>query len=266
NMAVLAGIFHFDGRPIDDDGGALGAGLQAIAPDGVSVFAGAGVVMAHGACHVWAGEQPCRQPRQSGRLVVTWDGRLDNRDDLQFQLGDSLAGDTSDAAIALAAFERWGIDGLRSLVGEWSIAVWDVSRRTLHLARDYMGVRPLYYCVGARSVLWSTSLGEIADRSNRADALSEAFVAAFMTLRLSSEVTPYEGVRTVPAACCVSFSATGTETRQRFWQLDPGLVRFRDRRRYEDELRALWSEAVGTRLRANGTVWADLSGGLDSSS
>ena len=56
-MAVLAGIFHFDGRPIDDDGGALGAGLQAIAPDGVSVFAGAGVVMAHGACHVWAGEQ-----------------------------------------------------------------------------------------------------------------------------------------------------------------------------------------------------------------
>jgi asparagine synthase (glutamine-hydrolysing) len=64
----------------------------------------------------------------------------------------------------------------------------------------------------------------------------------------------------------VSFSSEGRHTLQQFWHLDPGTVRYRDKRQYEERLRALWSEAVGTRLRVEGTVWAELSGGLDSSS
>jgi asparagine synthase (glutamine-hydrolysing) len=198
--------------------------------------------------------------------VATWDGRLDNRDDLQLQLGGGLAADTSDAAIALRVFERWGIGGLRLLIGDWSLAVWDPLHRTLHLARDYMGVRPLYYCATDRSVIWSSSLGEIAERADRMDALSDEFVVRFLALRFSTEVTPYQGVRAVSAASCVSFSSEGRQTQQQFWNLDPGTVRYRDRRQYEERLRALWSEAVATRLRVEGTVWAELSGGLDSSS
>jgi asparagine synthase (glutamine-hydrolysing) len=86
-----------------------------------------------------------------------------------------------------------------------------------------------------------------------------------MTLRYSTDVTPYRGIRAVPTAHCVSVSAERTEAR-RFWSLQAGLVRYRDRRVYEEQMRALWREAVGTRLRAEGTVWAELSGGLDSSS
>jgi asparagine synthase (glutamine-hydrolysing) len=266
-MGVHAGIFFFDGRLANDACRTLTAGLQPIAPDGVSTYADAGIAMAHGAFHVWAGECLHRQPARSpAGLVALWDGRLDNRDDLLLRLGERPTTDMSDAELALATFERWGIDGLRSLIGEWSVAIWDACRRTLHLARDYIGARPLYYDVGSRSVLWSTSLGEIAGRSGRADVLSEAFVAGFMTLRLSSDVTPYEGIRAVPAACCVSFAPNGTGQRRQFWQLDPGVVRFRDKGLYEERLRALWSEAVGARLRADGTVWAELSGGLDSSS
>ena len=87
-MGVQAGAVFFDHRPTQEARLALIAGLDPIAPDGVSAFAHAGAVLAYGACHVWAGERTCRQPRQSpSGLVMTWDGRLDNRDDLCLTLG-----------------------------------------------------------------------------------------------------------------------------------------------------------------------------------
>jgi asparagine synthase (glutamine-hydrolysing) len=266
-MGAQAGVMFFNGRPVEHECRALIADLRPVAPDGVSAFAEHSVAMVYGAFHVWAGERSSQQPQRSpAGHVITWDGRLDNRDDLLLRLGGYLPRETSDAAIALCVFERWGTEGLRWLIGDWSAVIWDGHRRTLHLARDYMGVRPLYYYVDGQSVMWSTSLGELATRAGRADALDERFVALFMTLQFSTEVTPYEGIRAVPTATCVSFSAARTETRQRFWKLEPGTVRYRDKRRYEEGLLALWAEAVGTRLRADATVWAELSGGLDSSS
>ncbi len=214
-MGAHAGTFFFDGRPGRGACCALRSGLEPIAPDGVSVHAEDGVAMAHGAFHVWAGESAranshgSRQPDSSRR----W-------------MGDSTTVTISccnseirwpgmtpvTSGIALSVFERWGIEGLRFLIGDWSLSIWDPHQRTLHLARDYMGVRPLYYCATDQSVMWSSSLGEIAQRAGRVDALSDEFVAAFMTLRLSANVTPYVGVRAVPTATCVSFAEAGPES------------------------------------------------------
>ncbi len=266
-MGAQAGIVFFDRRPAGAAGRAVIAGLERMAPDGISSVTREGVVMAYGACHVWTGERTSRQPQQSASgLVMTWDGRLDNRDDLRQTLGQTTPNDLSDPALALAVFERWGVDGFRMLIGDWSLVIWDGRVRTLYLARDYMGVRPLYYhdCPG-QSVAWSSSLGDLALRAGRADELDERFVAQFMTLRHSTGVTPYTGIRAVPTAHAVSVSADRTEAR-RFWSLDSGAIRYRDRRAYEEQMRALWREAVGARLRTGGTVWAELSGGLDSSS
>src|SRR5262249_8514738 len=88
--------------------------------------------------------------------VVSWNGRLDNRSELLLQLSSSLHGDTSNAAIALAAYERWGISGFVKLIGDWSLVIHDHVDRAIVLASDYAGVRPLYYCVQAGRVLWSS--------------------------------------------------------------------------------------------------------------
>lgn len=252
-MSTQAGIFFFDGRPI--------------APNDVWSFAQPGLAMTQEVDDVWVGNgHPATPLHSHAGFAMTWDGRLDNRDDLLLRLGGDCPVDANDSTIALAVFERWGVHGLRSLVGDWSIAIWESDRRCLHLARDYMGARPLYYCVDARFVAWSSNLGELVQRCGRTDSLSDAFAASFMTLNLSPEATPYEGVRAVPTATCVSFSSDGIERRQRFWQLEAGLIRYADRRTYEEQLRYLWSDAVAARLRTAGAVWAELSGGLDSSS
>lgn len=224
-------------------------------------------ILRQGAEGVWQSPRQSPGPKRTASgLALTFDGRIDNAGDLRRRLGTLSDEAVDDRQIALAVFERWGMEGLRVIVGEWSAVIWDGPRRTLHLARDYMGARPLYYCFDARSVVWSSDLADVVTRTRRADSLSEQFAARFIGLRLSPEVTPYEDVHAVPPGVCVSISSSGRVTPHRFWTLDIGDIRYSDARAYEDHLVALWTDAVACRLRTAGTVWAELSGGLDSSS
>lgn len=198
-------------------------------------------------------------------MLALFDGRIDNREDLLIRVGGPAAAARSDADLALAIFERWGSAGLEWIVGEWALVVWDPAARTAHLARDYMGARPLYYCAAPEGIAWSSDLADLVARTGRADALSDRFAARYMGLTPRADATPYEGVLAVPPGVCVSVDATGAAQHRRFWSLALGEIRYRDPRDYEERLRELWRHAVLSRLTTN-TVWAELSGGLDSSS
>jgi len=237
-MSTQSGIFRFDGRAILTQG-VDGVWLRERRASGVS-----------------------RLPSGS---IATGDARIDNRDDLRLRLDLSRSCTEHDAGLALAAFERCGIEGLRAIVGDWSFVIWDDARRTVHLARDYMGARPLYYCVDSRYAAWSSDLAELVTRAGRRDDLSDRFAARFMSLSMLPDATPYEGVYAVPPGVCVSISSTGRVTRTRFWMLEIGDIRYPDPRTYEEQLRALWRDAVLARLGTDEIVWAELSGGLDSS-
>ena len=97
--------------------------------------------------------------------VLHWDGRLDNRNDLIPLLADLLRDDTSSPAIALAVYDRWGIDGLVHLIGDWSIVIQDETNRATILASDFAGVRPLYYAVQGGQVLWASRLQALVDET-----------------------------------------------------------------------------------------------------
>src|ERR1700686_3179461 len=90
------------------------------------------------------------RPADSGRAPlspagpISFDGRLDNRADLLLRLREALKHETSDAALALAAYRKWGADGFVHLIGDWSLAIWDEREAALILASDFAGVRPLY--------------------------------------------------------------------------------------------------------------------------
>lgn len=234
---------------------------------GIFTFDQPAATLTQGIGGAWIGEK--RSPglsRVPSGLAATFDGRIDNRDELLRRLGVAPPDCLDDAHVALAVFDRWGIDGLQSILGDWSFAVWDAARRVVHLARDYMGARPLFYCIDSRYIAWSSDLAGLVTRTGRAHALSDRFAAAFMSLRLSPDITPYRGVYAVPPGVCVSVSANGRVTSRQFWTLEAGEIRYPDPRLYEEQLYALWRDAVQSRLRTDGIVWAELSGGLDSSS
>src|SRR5262249_58212390 len=88
--------------------------------------------------------------------VLHWDGRLDNRDDLLLRLRDSLQGDTGNAAIARATYERWGTGGFVHPNGAWGMVIFDRGKPTTGLARDFSGARPPSYHVPTGRALWAS--------------------------------------------------------------------------------------------------------------
>lgn len=197
--------------------------------------------------------------------ILAWDGRLDNRNDLLLLLADSLRGDTSNAALAQAAYDRWGANGFVHLIGDWSIVLRDHINCAIVLASDFAGVRPLYYSVQPEGVFWSGRLQSVVDATGVSE-LDEQYAGVFLSFGGCPNRTPYKGIHSVPSGHAVSVSCNETKV-CRFWALPSGdEIRYRDQNRYEEHLRMLFREAVSVRLQEKSPVLVELSGGLDSSS
>jgi len=195
--------------------------------------------------------------------VLHFDGRLDNRSDLLPRF--SLKGDTSNAAIARATYERWGTAGFVHLIGDWSLVIRDHVNRMTVLASDFAGVRPLYYHVQEGRVQWSNRLQALVEETGITD-LDKQYIAGFLTVGGCANRTPYKGIYSVPPGHAVCVSSKETRV-SRFWSMPVGdTIRYKNEHRYEEELRALFREAVAVRLQTDSPVLAELSGGLDSSS
>jgi len=193
--------------------------------------------------------------------VLHWDGRLDNRSDLLLRL--SLPRESSNQAIARATYGRWGAAGLVQLIGDWSLVLRD--HESTVLASDFAGVRPLYYHVQDGRVQWSSSLQSLVEETGITD-LDEQYIAGFLTFGGCANRTPYKDIYSVPPGHTVCVSSKGTTIR-RFWSMPTGdTIHYQNQHRYEEELRALFREAVAVRLQTASPVLAELSGGLDSSS
>jgi asparagine synthase (glutamine-hydrolysing) len=199
----------------------------------------------------------------TGIEVLHWDGRLDNRSDLRLRLSDSLNGESSNEAIARATYERWGTAGFVHLIGDWSLVIRD--HESTVLASDFAGVRPLYYHVQDGRVQWSNRLQSLVEEMGITE-LDEQYIAGFLTFGGCPNRTPYKGIYSVPPGHAVCVSANETKI-IRFWSMPIGdTIRYQNQHRYEEELRALFREAVAVRLQSESPVLAELSGGLDSSS
>jgi asparagine synthase (glutamine-hydrolysing) len=254
-MSFLAGLYYFDGRPIPErETVAILRGTGSAANETPTSLRHPGLLLAH------AGSEG-----RGGRAPVIFDGRLDNREDLLIQFGDALHGDGSDPALAFAVYEKSGAGGLVHLIGDWSLVIWDASRKALVLASDFAGVRPLYYCVERDRVVCSTSLQQLVEFVAPA-ALNDAYVAGLLAAGGCPHHTPYRGVYSVPPGHSVTVSKEAADTRA-FWSLPiADCIRYRRESDYEEHLRALFQDAVRCRLRTEAPVLAELSGGLDSSS
>jgi hypothetical protein len=261
-LSKLCGIYHFDARLVSaEDQARVRTALDRPGCFTPLMCRQPGLVMG------WAagtdtphGHQPFESPARS---VCLWDGRIDNRKDLLRQIG--LRADCSDAAIVLSLYQRSGVDGLRDVVGDWSLCIWDANRREILLASDYAGIRPLYYYRSAETLYWCSSLADLV-RWTGTSELDETYVASFLTRGSACGRTPYAGIFPVPAGHAVSI-ASGAIANRAFWTLPVHReIRYRDERQYEEQMLELFRESVQTRLAAGAPTCAELSGGLDSSS
>jgi asparagine synthase (glutamine-hydrolysing) len=266
-MSAIGGIQHLDSSRVDSKLlTALANGLATRGPDGGREIVFDSVGMAYRAFHTNKESRRERQPLIKDNKMLVWDGRLDNRSELMLALGQELKDDLTDVAIVMAAYLKWPRDFLRRLIGDFALAMWDSQQRQLILARDLIGPRTLYYYVDAQRVVWSTELCVLIDVTGITREVNDEYIADYLTRLPDPGQTPYKRIHAVPPAHAVVVKDGRVRT-QRFWEFNPGYaIRYKTDAEYEEHFRELFRGAVRSRLRSDRTVWAELSGGLDSSS
>jgi len=261
-LSKLFGIYHFDSRPTSpEDENRVRTALDSPGCFTPQTCLQPGLVLG------WAAGSDTPNGLglfpSSDRCVCLWDGRIDNRKDLLGRGG--LRADFSDAALILSLYRDNGVDGLRDVVGDWSLSIWDAVRREIVLASDYAGVRPLYYHRSADGICWSSSLADLV-RWTGIRELDETYVASFLSRGTAPTRTPYAGILPVPAGHAVSI-ARDRIVKRTFWTFPIHReTRYPDERQYEERLVELFRESVQTRLATGSPTCSELSGGLDSSS
>jgi len=220
------------------------------------------------------GHQPMQDP-ESGNWIV-YNGEIYNFREIREELereGARFQGH-SDTEVLLRAYGRWGEGCLARLRGMFALAIWDAQRHQLFLARDPMGIKPLYYFSSDRHFLFASEIrtllgtGLVPRRIDRAGLINYlAFGSA------CDPVTLVEGISALPPGHSLVWE-NGTPSQKMYWDLGAGKEQAGNsdvapnnakRRHIEDELHSALAQSIQMHMVSDVPVGIFLSGGIDSS-
>lgn len=239
-------------------------------PDGFGFHDHGRVGLAHARLSIIdlaTGDQP--MANEDGSIWTVFNGEIFNYIELRDEL--TRAGHVfrtrSDTETIVHAYEEYGDDFVRHLNGQFAIALWDANRQRLILARDRVGIRPLFYQHDGDRLLFASEVKALFRVSRAKPRFDLAGLAQIFTFWAPvGERTAFEGVRSVPPGhmLCVE---SGKTRLLKYWEwryrTPEGKAPTLDEA--AEELHALLMDAIRLQLRSDVPVGAYLSGGLDSS-
>ena len=266
-MSVQAGIWNFDGRVADRElVRTFSESLRYTGPEGAKSYIDGPIAILYLAFHTTAESRLERQPYvSSGGQFITWDGRLDNRQELAAAVNLHYEPQLTDVEIVAAAFDRCGTGCFPRIIGDWALSVWRPQESQLILAVDYLSIRHLFYSVEKETVSWASDPSPLMLLYKRHYHIDDNYIAGYFALDPESDITPFQEIRQVAAGHYVTINKSAVSSR-RYWIPAPYSIRYRADGEYEEHFRNLFRQAVSRRLRAGTPVLAELSGGIDSSS
>jgi asparagine synthase (glutamine-hydrolysing) len=225
-----------------------------------------------------AGAQPMRS--ECGRFAITFNGEIYNHLDIRAELEAADAAPNwrgrSDTETLLYAVRQWGVAAaLQRFSGMFALALWDERERTLTLARDRFGEKPLFYGWSGRDLVFGSELKALAAHPDWAPSLDRAALTAFMRYcYVPAPHTIWSGIRKLPPASFVTFVADAARgampAPQPYWSLRERVaaaqsVRISDEGEAIAELQRLLSISIRRQCLSDVPLGAFLSGGIDSS-
>jgi len=263
-MSAFGGILTRDKQPVDERMYRRMRQSLAGFGDGVEESTGPGfaICAARRPFDLLSNEE--HQPLKLSPVeVLTFTGRLDNREDLLVRLGRADVRTDLDIVAQAYAHNRESCFG--SFVGDWAIVVVNTVEREVIIATDHMANRPVFYVVTDRMIVWCTALDVLVEACGRSDDIDDEYIARVLTFGVCDSRTAFRGVHRADSASVIHLKSGEVPRKSVSWKLRPDTIRYRRLEDYADRLRELLTESVRVRLRANAPVWAELSGGLDSS-
>ena len=206
---------------------------------------------------------------ESARLAVICDARFDNRNELFDALNISLNERKKllNSQIIMNAWQKWGRDCPRYLIGDFAFAVWDEREQTLFCARDHIGVAPFYYSLTPDYFIFANDIKELLAFPEISEELDEDFIIASLADKhfYLPDRTHFAAIRRLAPAHSLTVTKQNERLEKYWFPENSKKIRFANDDDYAENGREILTRAVADRLRTEEKVGVHLSGGLDSS-
>jgi asparagine synthase (glutamine-hydrolysing) len=239
-------------------------------PDGWGEWFGDGVALGQNRLAILDlvhGTQPMAS--EDGLVQVVFNGEIYNFRELWDELahkGYRFRTDHSDTEVIVHGYREWGTDVFERLEGMFGLAIWDVSKQLLVLARDRLGIKPMYYSCNGKGLVFASEPKTILAGGSVAARLDESALADYFLFRAPvGPATLFAGIRKLSAGCWCTFDrARGLGPERRYWQPDAADLPL-PASEIEDRITSALNDAALSHLAADVPVGLFLSGGVDSS-
>lgn len=216
---------------------------------------------------VAAGHQPLSN--EDGSIWIVFNGEIYNHRALREKL--IVAGHRyrtqSDTETIVHLYEEYGKDCVQHLRGMFAFAIWDANRKSLFIARDRLGIKPLYYHLSPRNFIFGSEIKVLMAYPGMGPQFNRASLPEYLAFGyLSGDETFYNGVRKLMPGHRLEINQQGEMQIEQYWDLQPTQPdQGHDEQYYVENYRDLLEGAVNSHLMSDVPLGVFLSGGLDSS-
>lgn len=276
-MSAIAGIYRFNGAPVQMEHGRLVMDVLGQYPANQSATWNKDRIML--GCHAqWITEHstqeflPSYDPVRG--LAITADAIIDNREELmeQLQVSTNFRSNMTDSEILLLAYEKWSERMAERLVGDFAFVIWDERKQLLFGARDFSGARTLYYHRNEHQFSFCTIINPLLSLPYIHKELNEPWLAEFLAISGVFEppdvsTTIYKHIHQLPPSHTIMIKNDRVLISRYHCLTNVTPLKLASSQEYEEAFREVFHKAVTSRIgRSNLNVGAHLSGGLDSGS
>lgn len=267
-MCAISGCV---GLPIEET--CMHAMLQTMArrgPDGRGIFRNADCTLLHTRLAIidpTGGAQPMELLWGGEHYCITYNGELYNTEQLRKKLeklGHAFA-THSDTEVVLHSYAQWGPESLLKMNGIFAFGIWESRKRRMFLARDRIGVKPLFYSLSGKGLLFASEIKTILAHPSQRAALDAEGAAQILLLGPGRQPGSgvFRGILELEPGCWATFEG-GTLAIHRYWSLKDREHR-ENFRQTAEHTRALVLDAITRQMVSDVPIGTFLSGGLDSS-
>ena len=218
-----------------------------------------------------AGHNP--MANEDGSVWITFNGEIYNHEKLRPGLvaKGHVYRSRTDTETIIHLYEERGLDFVHELDGDFAVALWDEARRLLVLARDPIGVKPLYYSVKNGRLIFASEIKAILEHPAVERDIDEEALYHYLTfLTTPAPDTLFAGIQKLPAGCMLTCDARGEIKVTRYWDAIVTRDRSPERARMDEretagEVLRLLTESIEKRMMSDVPFGVFLSGGVDSS-
>lgn len=269
-MCGINGIYKFSGNSLE-----LGViqtmndSLSHRGPDAEGVYSDEFVHLGHRRLSIIDLGERSNQPFKSdcGEYVMVFNGEIYNYKEVRAQLSDYEFKTDSDTEVVIAAYKKWGANCLRAFNGMFAFAIWHLANKELFIARDRLGIKPLYYVLTDEEIIFSSSVKSILKSGLIDKKINENSLVDYLRFQtVHAPHTLIEGIfQLMPGQQLTINETEGVEFKTYWDPREESKVSKDDLETTKGKVRSLLTESVDRRLVADVPFGAFLSGGIDSS-